>query len=106
MRIGRVSYIRAFHLIEFALQWAASIRSYGKPPASMKHLRERLVSCSESWDHVPIRGWSLFKTDAFCVRCSQRHSKSGRIKSRNYSVNAYITTRVLTVSLHNDKEPD
>lgn len=39
-----VSFIRAFHLIQFELQWAAATRSYGKLPASMKHLRERLVS--------------------------------------------------------------
>jgi hypothetical protein len=39
-----VSFIRAFHLIQFELHWAAATRSYGKLPASMKHLRERLVS--------------------------------------------------------------
>ena len=39
-----VSFIRAFHLIQFELHWAAVSRSYGKLPASMKHLRERLVS--------------------------------------------------------------
>jgi hypothetical protein len=39
-----VSFIRAFHLIQFELHWAAVTRSYGKLPASMKHLRERLVS--------------------------------------------------------------
>jgi len=38
-----VSFIRAFHLIQFELHWAAVTRSYGKLPASMKHLRERLV---------------------------------------------------------------
>jgi hypothetical protein len=31
-------------LIQYELQWAAATRSYGKLPASMKHLRERLVS--------------------------------------------------------------
>lgn len=41
---GEVSFIRAFHLIQFELHWAAVTRSYGKLPASMKHLRERLVS--------------------------------------------------------------
>ncbi len=39
-----VSFIRAFHLIQFELHWAAVTRSYGKLPALMKHLRERLVS--------------------------------------------------------------
>ena len=39
-----VSFIRAFHLIQFELHWAAVTRSYGKLPSSMKHLRERLVS--------------------------------------------------------------
>jgi hypothetical protein len=39
-----VSFIRAFHLIQFELHWAAVTRSYGKLPASMQHLRERLVS--------------------------------------------------------------
>ena len=39
-----VSFIRAFHLIQFELHWAAVTRSYGKLPASMKHLRERMVS--------------------------------------------------------------
>ncbi|MDY7548196.1 IS4 family transposase [Glaciimonas sp. CA11.2] len=39
-----VSFIRAFHLIQFELHWTAVTRSYGKLPASMKHLRERLVS--------------------------------------------------------------
>lgn len=39
-----VSFIRAFHLIQFELHWAAVTRSYGKLPASMRHLRERLVS--------------------------------------------------------------
>jgi hypothetical protein len=40
----QVSFIRAFHIIQFELHWAAVTRSYGKLPASMKHLRERLVS--------------------------------------------------------------
>lgn len=39
-----VSFIRAFHIIQFELHWAAVTRSYGKLPSSMKHLRERLVS--------------------------------------------------------------
>ena len=41
---SEVSFIRAFHLIQFELHWAAVTRSYGKLPASMQHLRERLVS--------------------------------------------------------------
>jgi len=41
---SEVSFIRAFHLIQFELHWAGVTRSYGKLPASMKHLRERLVS--------------------------------------------------------------
>lgn len=41
---SEVSFIRAFHLIQFELHWAAVTRSYGKLPQSMKHLRERLVS--------------------------------------------------------------
>lgn len=41
---SEVSFIRAFHLIQFELHWAAVTRAYGKLPASMKHLRERLVS--------------------------------------------------------------
>lgn len=39
-----VRFIRAFHLIQFELHWAAAVRSYGKLPASMKHLCERMVS--------------------------------------------------------------
>lgn len=39
-----VSFIRAFHVIQFELHWAAVTRSYGKLPESMKYLRERLVS--------------------------------------------------------------
>ena len=39
-----VSFIRAFHLIQFELHWAAVVRSYGKLPAYMRHLRERLVT--------------------------------------------------------------
>jgi len=41
---SEVSFIRAFHLIQFELHWAAVTRSYGKLPQSMRHLRERLVS--------------------------------------------------------------
>lgn len=40
----QVSFVRAFHIIQFELHWAAVVRAYGKLPAYMKHLRERLVS--------------------------------------------------------------
>lgn len=40
----QVSFIRAFHIIQFELHWAAAVRAYGKLPAYMKHLRGRLVS--------------------------------------------------------------
>lgn len=39
-----VSFIRDFHLIQFELQCAATTKSYGKLPVSMKHLRERMIS--------------------------------------------------------------
>jgi len=35
-----VRFIRTLHLIQFELQWAATTKSYGKLPSSMKHLRE------------------------------------------------------------------
>lgn len=41
---AQVSFVRAFHIIQFELHWAAVVRAYGKLPAYMKHLRERLVS--------------------------------------------------------------
>jgi hypothetical protein len=40
----QVSFIRAFHVIQFELHWAAVVRAYGKLPSYMKHLRQRLVS--------------------------------------------------------------
>jgi hypothetical protein len=40
----QVSFIRAFHIVQFELHWAAVVRSYGKLPNYMKHLRGRLVS--------------------------------------------------------------
>lgn len=39
-----ISFVRAFHVIQYELQWAAVTRSYGKLPALLKRLRQRLVS--------------------------------------------------------------
>jgi len=41
---AKISFVRAFHIIQFELHWAAVVRAYGKLPAYMKHLRVRLVS--------------------------------------------------------------
>lgn len=41
---SQISFIRAFHIIQFELHWAAAVRAFGKLPAYMKHLRGRLVS--------------------------------------------------------------
>lgn len=38
-----VSFTRAFHIIQYELHWAAVTRSYGKLPALMQRLRQRLV---------------------------------------------------------------
>jgi len=35
--------IRAFHVIQYELHWAAIVRSCGKLPALMQHLRQRLT---------------------------------------------------------------
>lgn len=40
----QISFVRAFHVIQFELHWAAVVRAYGKLPAYMKHLRARLVN--------------------------------------------------------------
>lgn len=40
----QISFVRAFHIIQFELHWAAVVRAYGKLPAYMKHLRTRLVN--------------------------------------------------------------
>jgi hypothetical protein len=40
----QISFVRAFHIIQFELHWAAVVRAYGKLPAYMKHLRQRLVN--------------------------------------------------------------
>lgn len=39
-----ISFIRAFHVIQYELHWLAVTRSYGKMPALLQRLRERLVS--------------------------------------------------------------
>jgi hypothetical protein len=39
----QVSFILAFHLIQYELHWAAATSSYGKLPASMKRLHEKLI---------------------------------------------------------------
>lgn len=39
-----ISFIRAFHVIQYELHWAAVTRSYGKLPALMKRLRLRLTT--------------------------------------------------------------
>lgn len=38
-----ISFIRAFHVIEYELQWAAVTRAQGKLPALLQRLRQRLV---------------------------------------------------------------
>lgn len=39
-----ISFIRAFHVIQYELHWLAVTRSYGKIPALLQRLRERLTS--------------------------------------------------------------
>ncbi|MDN7184766.1 IS4 family transposase [Caballeronia sp. SEWSISQ10-4 2] len=41
-----LSFIRAFHPIQYELTWAAATRSYGKLPALLTRLRERLKQLS------------------------------------------------------------
>lgn len=38
-----ISFIRAFHVIQYELHWAAVTRAYGKLPQLMQRLRKRLV---------------------------------------------------------------
>jgi len=38
-----ISFIRAFHIIQYELHWAAVTRAYGKLPVLMQRLRQRLV---------------------------------------------------------------
>jgi hypothetical protein len=37
-----LSFIRAFHIIQYEMTWAAVTRSYGKLPSLLTRLRERL----------------------------------------------------------------
>jgi len=37
-----LSFIRSFHTIQYEMTWASVTRSYGKLPALLKRLRERL----------------------------------------------------------------
>ncbi|WP_211468492.1 transposase, partial [Collimonas silvisoli] len=39
-----ISFVRAFHVIQYELHWAAVTRSYGKLPALLQRLRQRLVA--------------------------------------------------------------
>lgn len=38
-----ISFVRAFHVIQYELHWAAVVRSYGKLPDLLKRLRQRLI---------------------------------------------------------------
>ncbi|MEC4719495.1 DDE transposase, partial [Noviherbaspirillum sp. CPCC 100848] len=38
-----ISFIRAFHAIQYELHWAAVTRAQGKLPALLQRLRQRLV---------------------------------------------------------------
>ncbi len=42
-----ISFVRAFHVIQYELHWAAVTRSYGKLPALLQRLRQRLISPAE-----------------------------------------------------------
>ncbi|WP_211443570.1 IS4 family transposase [Collimonas humicola] len=39
-----ISFVRAFHVIQYELHWAAVTRSYGKLPALLQRLRQRLIA--------------------------------------------------------------
>ena len=39
-----ISFVRAFHTIQYELHWAAVTKSQGKLPALLKRMRERLVA--------------------------------------------------------------
>jgi hypothetical protein len=39
-----ISFIRAFHVIQYELHWAAVTRAQGKLPALLQRLRQRLVA--------------------------------------------------------------
>ena len=38
-----ISFVRAFHVIQYELRWAAATRAQGKLPSLLKRLRKRLV---------------------------------------------------------------
>ena len=38
-----ISFIRAFHIIQYELHWAAVVRSYGILPSLLQRLHKRLV---------------------------------------------------------------
>ncbi|MFL6715450.1 MAG: hypothetical protein ACJ8G3_03715 [Burkholderiaceae bacterium] len=38
-----ISFIRAFHVIQYELHWAAATRAQGKLPSLLKRLRKRLL---------------------------------------------------------------
>ena len=40
---AEISFIRAFHVIQYELHWAAATRAYGKLTALRQRLRQRLV---------------------------------------------------------------
>lgn len=42
-----ISFIRAFHVIQYELHWAAVIRSYGKLPALMQRLQRLTMLLNE-----------------------------------------------------------
>jgi hypothetical protein len=39
-----ISFVRAFHTIQYELLWAAATRAQGKLPTLLKHMRQRLVT--------------------------------------------------------------
>src|SRR5690606_6924430 len=39
-----ISFVRAFHTIQYELHWAAATRAYGKLPALLQRLRLRLTA--------------------------------------------------------------
>jgi hypothetical protein len=41
---AEISFVRAFHVIQYELHWAAVTRSYGKLPALLQRLRHRLTT--------------------------------------------------------------
>ncbi|SFM08195.1 hypothetical protein SAMN02982985_05665, partial [Rugamonas rubra] len=39
-----ISFVRAFHIIQYELTWAAATRAYGKLPSLLQRMRQRLVT--------------------------------------------------------------